>query len=514
MNKVLKDKIMEAFSSVLPITVIVIIISIAFVPMPTGTVLLFLGGAVLLIIGMGFFSLGAEMAMIPMGEGIGIQLTKSSRLALILVISFIMGVIITIAEPDLIVLAHQVNAIPYWYIIFTVAAGMGFYLVVSVLRTLLKIRLSVLLVLSYTLCFGLAFFTPNIFIPVGFESGAVVTGPIVVPFILAIGLGLASIRSDKGSVEDSFGLVSLVLIGPIIAMLILGIFYEPAEVEMELMVIQETVNSRDVAGAFAIAFPQQLKEVSLALVCILFCFIVLQIVSRRYNKHQLGRIMIGFIYTLIGLVFFLAGVNVGFIPVGQLLGSELAASPFNWVLIPLGAVIGYFLVAAEPAVHVLNKQVEEISGGAITIKMMNRGLAIGMATAVALTMTRIIFGIHLLWILIPGYILALSLSFFVPKIFTAVAFDAGAVCTGPMSAAFLLPLAMGVAQGSGRELMLYAIGIVAIVCMTPPIIIQIMGLLYQLRANQAAALIQQQAAAMGAAEQIIDFGEITIFEQD
>ena len=506
MNKILKDKIMEAFLSVLPITVIVILISIIFVPMPTGTFLLFLGGAALLIIGMGFFSLGVDMAMIPMGEGIGVQMTRTSKLILIIFVAFAMGVMITVAEPSLMVLAHQISAIPYWYIIFTVAVGVGFYLVMAVLKTIFKIRFSALLIISYLICFVLSYFNTNTFIPVGFEAGSVATGPIAVPFVLAIGLGLAAVRSDKGSVEDSFGLVALVLVGPVISMLSLGIFFKPGDMEMGLMAISEVDTSRDVAGAFGSILPQQLREVSLALGGILACFFILQLVSRRYNKHQLLRIVIGFIYTLIGLVVFLTGVNVGFIPVGQLLGSELASSTFSWVLIPLGGVIGYFIVAAEPAVHVLNKQVEEISGGAITVKMMFSGLALGMGMAVALVMMRILFGINLLWILVPGYVLSLILSFFVPRIFTAIAFDSGAVCTGPMSATFLLPLAMGVADGANRDLMLYAIGTVSIVAMTPPIIIQIMGLMHQMK--------MRSALAADIPKRFIDYGGVTILGED
>ncbi|MCL2094054.1 MAG: DUF1538 domain-containing protein [Treponema sp.] len=505
MNKILKQKIMEAFLSVLPITVIVILISITLVPMPTGTFLLFLGGAALLIIGMGFFSLGVDMAMIPMGEGIGIQMTRTSRLFLIIIVGFAMGVMITVAEPSLMVLAHQISAIPYWYIIFTVAVGVGFYLVMAVLKTIFRIPFTVLMIISYLLCFVLSYFNTSSFIPVGFEAGSVVTGPIAVPFVLAIGLGLASVRSDKGSVEDSFGLVALVMAGPVISMLTLGIFFSPSNMDMGLMAIQEVDTSMDVAGAFAGLLPQQLREVSMALGGILGCFFILQLVSRRYNRHQLLRVVIGFTYTLIGLVVFLTGVNVGFIPVGQLLGSELGSSGFSWVLIPLGGIIGYFIVAAEPAVHVLNKQVEEISGGAITVKMMFRGLAMGMGIAVALVMTRILFGIQILWILIPGYGLALVLSLKVPKIFTAIAFDSGAVCTGPMSATFLLPLAMGVANGSGRDLMLYAIGTVSIVAMTPPIIIQLMGLFIQKKAP---------ALAVAPVPETIDYGAITVLREE
>jgi len=512
-NKVLKEKIMEAFSSVLPITAIVLIASVVLVPMPPGTILMFMGGAALLVLGMGFFSLGVDMAMMPMGEGVGVQLTKSSKLAIILIISFCMGVIITIAEPDLIVLAQQMSAIPFWYLIGTVAAGVGFLMMVAVLRTLFKIRLSILLVASYTIAFILCYFVPGSFIPIAFEAGGIATGPILVPFIMAIGLGLASIRSDKDSQGESFGLVSLVLIGPIIAMLLLGIFYEPPALEIGITAVQEVTSSQDVVKNFAIRMPIYFIDVVLALGCIMICFIVLQMVSRRYHGYQLVRIAIGFLYTLIGLVLFLTGVNAGFIPVGQLLGSELATSPFKWILIPFGTFIGYFLVAAEPAVHVLNRQVEEVSSGAITRKMMNRGLAIGMASALAITMTRILLGISIMWILIPGYALALVLTFFIPKIFIGIAFDSGTVCSGPMSATFLLPLAMGVAEGTGRDIMTYAVGVVAIVAMTPILVVQIMGIMYQLRTRQAAALAEQQTAAIGAGE-IVDYGEITFFDEE
>ncbi|MDR2964565.1 MAG: DUF1538 domain-containing protein [Treponema sp.] len=523
MNKILSEKIKEAFSSVLPITGIVLAISVIFTPIPAGNVLMFLAGAVLLVLGMGFFSLGAEMSMIPMGEGIGVQLTKSSKLALIIIVSFVMGVIITVAEPDLIVLAEQVaKSIRFWDLIFTVAAGVGLLLVISVLRTLLKIRLSVLFIIIYGISFLLAIllikYKGNSFIPIAFESGAVATGPIVVPFILAIGVGLASIRSDKDSHDDSFGLVALVLSGPVLAMLVLGFFYETSGIEIGIAPIDPAVaaaNSRQIFGFFAGELPKQLLDVSLAMGSILVCFLVFQIVTRRFHKHQLGRILIGFLYTLLGLVFFLTGVNVGFIPVGQLIGSALASSEFNWILIPLGAIIGYYIVAAEPAVYVLNKQVEEISSGAITAKMMNRGLAIGIASALALTMTRILFGIPLLWILIPGYIIALVLTFFVPKIFTAIAFDSGAVCTGPMSATFLLPLVMGVAEGIGRNLMHYAIGIVAIVAMTPAIVIQVMGLVYQIKINKAVILAEQHDIILSAATagKAIDWGAITVYSE-
>jgi hypothetical protein len=358
-----------------------------------------------------------------------------------------------------------------------------------------------------------AFFTPNTFLPVGFDSGGVTTGPITVPFILAMGVGIVSIRSDKSSQEDSFGLVALCSVGPILAVLLLGIFYKSGPAEPESYVLQDAATSRDVARFFFMELPVFFKDVLMALGAVVFCFIVFQIVTRRYHRHQLGRIAVGFLYTLIGLVLFLTGVNVGFFPVGQLLGFQLASSPFKWVLIPLGAVIGYYIVAAEPAVHVLNKQVEEISSGAITAKMMMRGLAIGLALALTITMIRILVGIPIMWILIPGYAFALILTFFVPPIFTGIAFDSGGVCSGPMTSTFLLPFAMGTCKGVGGNLMIDAFGIVAMVAMTPLIVIQMMGLLYKLRTTEA-AMTEEAAIGTVTAGISVDWGKITVFEEE
>jgi hypothetical protein len=510
MNKILKEKIMEAFSSVLPITAIVLIASVVLVPMPAGTILMFLAGSALLVIGMGFFTLGADMAMMPMGEGVGIQLTKSTSLILTLLISFIMGVIITIAEPDLQVLARQVPSVPNMALILTVAIGVGLFLVMAVLRIFLKIRLSILLIAFYLIVFIVTIFSPNNFIPVAFDSGGVTTGPITVPFILAVGLGVASIRSDKNSQNDSFGLVALCSIGPILAVLMLGIFYKPSGADVETLKVPLVETSRDVVETFALELPRYLRDVLFALGAIVLFFILFQIASRRYKKHQLVRIMVGFLYTLIGLVVFLTGVNVGFIPVGHLLGSSLAAAPFKWILVPFGMLVGYFIVAAEPAVHVLNKQVEDISAGTIPQKAMRRGLSIGMAAALAITMVRILTGISIMWILIPGYAFALILTFFVPRIFTGIAFDSGGVCSGPMTSTFLLPLAMGACEGAGGNLMTDAFGVVAMVAMTPLIVIQFMGLIYGRRMKTSAEHTEQEIKAIP----VEDAGEIIEFEED
>jgi hypothetical protein len=516
MNRILKEKITEAFSSVLPITIIVLVVSVVLTPMPSGTILMFMAGAALLVVGMGFFMLGADMAMMPMGEGIGVELTKSSKLLLIIPVVLVIGFIISVAEPDLHILGKQTPTIPGWILISTVSLGVGLFLVIALLRILFKIPLSILLLIFYFIVFAIAMLAPDTirpFIPVGFDSGGVTTGPITVPFILALGVGAASLRGDKNSQDDSFGLVAMCSVGPIIAVLLLGVFYKTGSGAVEPFIAPEAATSRDVARHFITQLPVYFKEVSIALSAVVICFIIFQLITRRFHRHNLGRIAVGFIYTLIGLVLFLTGVNAGFFSEGRLLGLQLASSPYKWVLVPLGTLVGYFIVAAEPAVHVLNKQVEEISEGAITQKMMMRGLAIGMAIALTITMLRILLRIPIMYILIPGYILALGLTFFVPKIFTGIAFDSGGVCSGPMTSTFLLPLAMGTCEGSGGDIMIDAFGIVAMVAMTPLIIIQIMGLIYSLKQKQAAAAeIEQMTKYIG----IItpeEAGHITVLEE-
>jgi hypothetical protein len=514
-NKVLQAKIIEAFSSVLPITIIVLLTSVVLVPMPAGMVLEFLGGAALLVIGMGFFTLGADMAMMPMGEGIGIQLTKTKSLVVVLILSFIMGVVITIAEPDLQVLARQVFPDQSFFLIATVGIGVGIFLLLAVLRTLFKIPLYILLVASYAVTFTLSFWTPPAFVPVAFDSGGVTTGPITVPFILAMGAGVAALRSDREGQSDSFGLVALCSVGPILAVMLLGIFFTPENNNAGLSTAPVIETSRDVVLSFAEEIPAYTKEVLQALAALALFFVIFQAVSHRYKRHQLTRILIGFAYTFIGLVVFLTGVNVGFIPIGRILGEQLASSEIKWVLIPLSMLIGYYIVNAEPAVHVLNKQVEGISSGAISAGVMRRGLSIGMAAALGLTMVRILLHIPIMYILIPGYAFALLLTFFVPRIFTGIAFDSGGVCSGPMTSTFLLPLAMGVCEGVGGDMLTEAFGIVSMVAMAPLIVIQAMGLIYRAKLASAQAVTPKAvtskavtpsgAAVLALASTIIDY---------
>ena len=489
MNKKLKEKINEALSSVLPITAIVFLLSMYAVPIPIGTTIMFLAGAFMLIVGMGFFSLGADIAMMPMGEGLGAQFGKSKSIPLVVVLSFAMGFMITAAEPDLQVLARQVPAIPNLVLIATVAVGVGIFLVIAMLRSFFNIGLSKLLLGFYILILIVSLFTPPDFVAVAFDSGGVTTGPITVPFIMALGLGLASVRSERDAQDNSFGLVAICSIGPILAVLILGILYNPTEANYTPVELMEVITTKDVTEQFAHECPHYIKEVLMAMIPIVASFIVFQLVTRRYTGRQLSTIAVGFGYTVIGLVLFLTGVNVGFIPVGHLLGSQIAASEYKWALLPLGMLIGYYVVVAEPAVHVLNKQVEEVSGGAISQKAMRLSLSLGVAVSLALSMLRILTGMSIFWLVIPGYIIALVLTKFVPKIFTGIAFDSGGVASGPMTSTFILPFAMGACESVGGNVLTDAFGVVAMVAMTPLITIQLLGLVYA-RQMRAAEMIE------------------------
>ena len=481
MNRNLLEKLKESISSVLPVSVIVLILHFTLTPLSGGTFGLFIIGTVLLIMGMGLFTLGADMAMMPMGERIGAQLTKSKNLMLFIVAYFIMGAMITIAEPDLQVLANQVPAVPDLTLILTVALGVGIFLVISLLRTVFNIRLSYLFILFYTILFVGAAFTSPDFLPVAFDSGGVTTGPITVPFILALGIGVSSVRGGKASNDDSFGLVGLASIGPIMAVLILGMFFDASSTGYGSEAIAEINTVRDIILTYGHNFIHYAEEVAIALSPIIVFFIVFQVKSLKLPKSQIIKVIVGVIYTYIGLVIFLTGVNTGFLPAGKLIGEMLASLDYKWILIPIGMIMGFFVVAAEPAVHVLNKEVEEISGGAISRRAMLISLSLGVAISIGLAMIRVLTGITIWYFLLPGYLIAIGLTFFVPRIFTAVAFDSGGVASGPMTATFLLPFAMGASTALGGNVMTDAFGIVAMVAMTPLITIQMLGLIYKFK---------------------------------
>ena len=482
----LNEKLQESLAAVLPILAIVLILSFTIAPLPTSVLMAFLFGAVLLVVGMMFFSLGAELAMSPMGERVGACITKTRRVGIMLTLGFLLGFLITISEPDLQVLANQVQDVPNMVLIVTVAVGVGLFLCFAMLRMLLSVPLNTMLVGFYIVVFVLAMFVPKDFLAVAFDSGGVTTGPMTVPFIMAMGVGVSAIRSDKHSANDSFGLVALCSIGPILAVLILSLIFRPDGGSYTAVVIPEIGDSAALWQLFFVAFPTYFKEIAVSLLPIAAFFAVFDLVSLHLERKQLIRIGVGLAYTYLGLVIFLTGVNVGFMPAGNYLGSVIAGLSCNWIIIPIGMLIGYFIVMAEPAVYVLMRQVEELTDGAIPGSAMKHSLSIGVAVSVGLAMIRVLTGISIFYLLVPGYAVAIVLSFFVPKLFTAIAFDSGGVASGPMATTFLLPFAMGACSAVGGNIVTDAFGVVAMVAMTPLITIQGLGLIYRLRTKHGA----------------------------
>lgn len=475
-RKKLLEKWYEALQAVLPILAIVLILCFGFAPVSPSILLCFLLGTVLVMAGMMLFTLGAETAMTPMGQSVGSSMSKSRNLFVIAGIAFLIGFIVTISEPDLQVLAGQVPSVPNRVIILSVALGVGLFLVVALLRMLFRVPLPHLLLVSYGAVFILAAFVPRDFLAVAFDSGGVTTGPMTVPFIMALGVGISAIRSDRHAADDSFGLVALCSVGPILAVMALGLIYHPGSSAYVAPSIPVVEDSMQLWRLFVIELPTYMREIAVSLLPIFLFFLLFQFLVLKLSRRKLTRILIGLVYTYAGLVLFLTGANVGFMPAGNYLGQVLAGLRHPQILIPIAMVMGFFIVKAEPAVYVLNKQVEEITDGAISARAMGTGLSIGVSVSLGLAMVRVLTGISILWFLLPGYAVALGISFFVPKIYTAIAFDSGGVASGPMTAAFLLPLAQGACIALGGNIVTDAFGVVAMVAMTPLITIQAMGL--------------------------------------
>lgn len=481
----LTEKWKESMSSVLPVTVLVLVLCFLVVPLPSDALAGFAFGAVLLVIGMGLFNLGAEMAMTPIGEAVGAAVTRSRKLWLVLLTGFLVGFLVTLAEPDLSVLASQVPSIPQNTLIPSVGLGVGIFLMLGLLRILYQVKMWILLLASYGLVFLLSFFVPKSFLAVAFDSGGVTTGPMTVPFILSLGAGVASIRADRGAQSDSFGLVALSSVGPILSVMILAIVRNVSDGEAVSITLTEADTSMDLFHQFQTAFPSYMKEVGIALIPVAAFFLIFQVTSLHISGAKLQRILIGLVYTYAGLVLFLTGVNVGFMPVGHFLGKSLAGQSLRWILIPVGMIMGWFVVSAEPAVAVLNQQVYEMTAGAVPKKALSLSLSAGVAVSIGLALLRVLRGIPIMYILIPGYALAFLLMIFTPSVFTSIAFDSGGVASGPMTATFLLPMALGACETMGGNLVQDAFGVVALVAMTPLLAIQILGIIFRIRAGRA-----------------------------
>ena len=489
------SKIKESLISVLPIAAIVVVLSLTLAPMEGGAILSFLVGCILVIGGMSLFAIGADAAMIPIGELVGSATTKTRNLTVVIVVSILIGAIITMAEPDLSVLASGLEAhINKWVLIALVAVGVGIFLALSMLRVIFGVSLRLLLLISYGAVFALALVLTLLgkepFLPLAFDSGGVTTGPMTVPFIIAMGLGVANI-SGKSGAESGFGFVALASVGPIISVMLLGFFIDVTKIVPSSEVIEGGY-----FRVFGLTFLDQMKDVAISIGPIAAFFLIFRFTANRNMPiRTFWRIVFGLLYTYFGLVIFMTGAHAGFSEAGRAIGLALGAK-YPYALLPLGVLIGFMIVAAEPAVHVLNEQVEKISGGTIKKHRVMLTMMFGVAMSVGLSMLRVLYRFSIWWLLLPGYALAAVFAIFTPRTYTAIAFDSGGVASGPMTATFLLPLATGacVALNGEEGILRFAYGLVAMVAMTPLIVLQVLGSLSALRAKMAERMLKKVPA--------------------
>lgn len=484
------EKVKDACTSALPIALIILALSFTVCPLPNDIFIAFLVGTCLLVVGLGLFSLGAEMSMERIGAHIGANLTRSRKIPIIAILSLIVGVLITISEPDLHVLAGYTGEQKFPFIL-AVAAGLGIFLVIAVMRIIFKIKFKYILTAGYGAILILsvvAYFVNPTFLAIAYDAGGVTTGAMSVPFVMSIGAGIAAITSQNSEDDTSFGLMAICSIGPIISILIMGLAGGFENISYTPHTLPEFLNSQEMGAEFVSAIPHIVKDVLMGLLPILAFFLIYQFFTVRVHKKELAQIFIGAGYTFVGMVLFLVGVNVGFMPVGSYLGETFANMGHSWIVVPVGMLIGFCMTYAEPAVGVLNKQVEEATSGTIPPKVIPMAMALGVALSAGIAMTRALTGIPILPFLLIGYIAAVVLSFHCPSLFTSIAFDAGGVASGVMAATFLLPLSIGVCSvrdATPDMIMIDAFGTIALVAMTPTVSIQLVGLMYKIKLRRS-----------------------------
>ncbi len=490
MNKLLKEKIKEAAIAVLPLTIVVVVV-LLFIKNDNklADILMFLTGSVLLMIGLVIFNIGAFQSMTEISREIGSYITKKRSIVLLAVVGGIIGLLITVSEPSVWVLGKQFSAYQNEYVlIFAISLGVALFLVIALLRLVLNFRLNILLLILFSILFILALsaqsFGASNFIPVAFDSGGVTTGPMAVPFIISLGLGVLSYGTAKDKNNESFGMVGVASIGPIMAVLILGLLFKNAPAG---------TTDPEASLGFLEYLVMYLKDMGIAILPFIAFFFIFQPFAFKFSKEKAIRVLIGFLMTYIGLVTFLLGASVGFMNIGNYLGSVIAGFDAKWLLIIFGIIFGFVIVAAEPSVVVLVGQVREVTDGQINRKIMIMAMSIGVSIAVGLAMVRIVYDINIWYFILPGYIIAIFLSFIVPKLFTGIAFDSGGAVSGALTSTFLVPFALGATSliypNNTDKLLSNAFGLVAFVALAPLITIQIVGLIFKIKQKKATKVV-------------------------
>lgn len=484
---VLTEKFKEVLFAVLPITVIVLILHFTITPLETHLLFRFLLGAVAIILGLSIFLFGVDIGVTPIGTLMGASLTKTNKVWIVGIAGLVLGFFISIAEPDLHILAGQVaavtsGAVSKFSIVVVVSIGIAVMLVIGLFRIVFNKSLHKLLTIVYLIIFGLAIFTSSEFLAISFDASGATTGAMTVPFILALALGVSSLKKDgKASEEDSFGLVAIASAGAILGVIIMSILSKSDTITADLE--YEVVQSTSVTAPFIKKLPIMAGEVFWALFPILVIFLFFQFISFKLSKKAFNKIMKGLVYAFLGLVLFLTGVNAGFMDVGSIVGYNLASFNGQWLVVVMGFILGLVVILAEPAVYVLTEQIENVTSGYLKRNVVVFALSIGVAFAVALSMLRIIIPEIQLWhFLLPGYIISIAMAYYVPKLFVGIAFDAGGVASGPMTASFILAFAQGAAESiESANVLVDGFGVIAMVALTPIIALQVLGLLFKIK---------------------------------
>jgi len=426
--------------------------------------------------GLALFNIGVDSSMTRIGTLLGETLTKHGSIFLLISMTFVLGFLVTVAEPDLAVLASQIS-VNKILTICIVAVGIGIFLVVGVLRVLSKKSLKIMFLAFYALIFALVGIARPDFLPFSFDSGGVTTGPVTVPFILAFGAGVAMSTSAGKGGEDAFGFSALCSVGPILILIIVSFFLPKGALDYGYT---EAAFSYPSLG---MALLNSLRDVGIAFGPMVLFFLVFDLLFIKLSKKALLKIIVGLIYDYVGLVIFLSGVTAGFLPMAQRVGSSLASGNNLPLIISATALFGLFAILAEPAVHVLVKQIENVSEGTIKARTVLIVMSLANALAVVISILRIYFEIPILYFLIPGYILAMVLMIFTPNIYTYIAFDSGSVSAGPIASTFILPFALGFCHALDHDVYSYAFGVVGIVSLMPLIVIQMLGVYAVVKRN-------------------------------
>ena len=483
----LKDNV----KTVIPIAAVVLVLNFTLVPLGFSLIARFLVGAVLIIIGLSLFLLGVDIGITPMGSLTGSSLVMTNKLPVVLLGGLVLGFFISIAEPGLMVLAYQVDfvtlsAISSWMLLIVVSTGLAIMVSLGFLRVVVRMSLKLFLLLSYLVIFVLALFTQPEFLAIAFDSSGATTGILAVPFLLALAVGISRLRKDSvASEEDSFGLVAIASAGAIMSVLVLNIIIGTQEYAVASLEAIE-VGNKAILKPFWDFIPTALRESFVSLLPLTVSLFVLQKVLFHLERRQFARMVKGFLYAFIGLIVFLVGVYGGFMEVAGEIGLRLAMLENKvWVVVTAFA-LGFFTILAEPAVYVLTHTIEDVTSGYVKRKAVGAALSIGVGSAVALAMIRILTPAMELWhILLPSYIIAVGMMYYAPNLFVGIAFDAGGVATGPMTATFILAFVQGAASAfPGANLLRDGFGMIALVATAPIITLQILGFIFQARSKK------------------------------